>query len=108
MAIILIKNIKRLVGVGNTHAALRGKELAQLAAIDNAYLLIEDELIAGFGSMNDLPPSLQKHTAIDATGRFILPGWCDSHTHLVFAASREDEFVDKLKGLTYAEIAARG
>lgn len=115
MAIILIKNIKKLVGVGNPHAPLRAKELGQLASIDHAYLLIENDCIAGFGSMSELPSVLANEAKLhhpssefDASGRFILPAWCDSHTHLVFAASREEEFVDKLKGLTYADIAARG
>ena len=106
---ILIKNIKKLVGVGNPHSPLRGMELLQLPAIDDAYLLVDGAEIAGFGPMSDL--SSVAHAGIpefDATGRFILPAWCDSHTHLVFAASREEEFVDKLKGLSYAEIAERG
>lgn len=98
-----------MVGLANPSAPLRGKDLAQLPAIDDAYLLIEDTEIAGYGPMNELQNASRKtQTELDASGRFILPAWCDSHTHLVFAASREEEFVDKLKGLSYAEIAARG
>lgn len=98
-----------MVGLTNPSAPLRGKELSQLPAIDDAYLLIEDSEIAGYGPMKELQNASRKtQTSFDASGRFILPAWCDSHTHLVFAASREEEFVDKLKGLSYAEIAARG
>lgn len=79
-----------------------------LPGINKAFLLIEDGVIARFGSMQELDGVRQPDTVIDATGQFLLPAWCDSHTHLVFAASREEEFVDKLKGLSYAEIAARG
>lgn len=108
MATILVKNIKKLLGLANPSAPLRGKELSRLPAIDNAYLLIEDAEIAGYGPMEELHAGIKASTELDASGRFILPAWCDSHTHLVFAASREEEFVDKLKGLSYAEIAARG
>jgi len=88
---------------------LRGKELANLPCIDNAYLLIEDGVIAEYGRMENRRPGASKpKSEIDAAGQLLLPCWCDSHTHLVFAASREDEFVDKIKGMTYAEIAARG
>lgn len=83
--------------------------MAQLPAIENAWLLIEDGVIADYGSYADagkpVPAALQ---VINAQGGFVLPCWCDSHTHLVFAASREEEFVDKIKGKSYAEIAAKG
>jgi len=110
MATTLITNIKQLVNVREDSQPLRGKELAQLACIDNAYLIIEDDQIAEFGRMTELPVSRQSATGnlLDATGKLVLPTWCDSHTHLVFAASRENEFIDKIKGLTYADIAARG
>ena len=107
MSTTLFRNVKTLAGLGNPAQPLRGPALSALSSINDAYLLIEDNEIAAFGSMNDLPTEHADHS-IDATGRFILPAWCDSHTHLVFAASREEEFVDKLKGLTYAEIAAKG
>lgn len=108
MATTLIRNIAKLVGIGNPAKPLRGNDLATLSCIDNAYLIIENGLIAGFGSMSELAGKSLPVEHIDASGQFILPAWCDSHTHLVFAASREEEFVDKLKGLSYAEIAARG
>lgn len=105
----LLTNIKLLVGTHQPIAALRGKELAQLPSIPDAFLLIEDEQIAAFGSMRELkqkPSDFTQH--VDVSGRFVLPSWCDSHTHLVFAGSREGEFIDKINGLTYAEIAAKG
>lgn len=86
---------------------MRGKELADLPSIENAYLLIEDGVIASFGKMDTFKGGQPSNT-IDATGKLVLPAWCDSHTHAVFAASREEEFVDKIKGLSYAEIAAKG
>lgn len=105
----LITNIKLLVNTREQNQLLRGKELAQLPCIENAYLLIEDDEIARYGRMEDLSTvNQQPSTTINASGQFVLPAWCDSHTHLVFAASRENEFIDKLKGLTYAEIAAKG
>ena len=81
-----------------------------LPSIENAFLLVEDGIIAAYGSMYELElkvPQLPAHI-IDASGQFVLPCWCDSHTHIVFAGSRENEFVDKIKGLSYAEIAAKG
>lgn len=105
----LITNIKHLVGARKTNNLLRGKELAELPAIGDAYLIIEDGIIAAYGEMQHLKSEIQNQKSeIDASGQFILPCWCDSHTHLVFAASREDEFVDKIKGMSYAEIAAKG
>ncbi|OQP60299.1 imidazolonepropionase [Niastella populi] len=110
MARLLLTNVKQLVNVREQWPVLRGKELALLPCIDNAFLLIEDDTIAAYGPMEQLPSinrSLPADT-IDATGKLVLPAWCDSHTHIVFAASRENEFIDKLKGLSYAEIAAKG
>jgi imidazolonepropionase len=105
----LITNIKQLVGVRNTNGLLHGKELAGLPSIENAYLIIEDGVIAEYGVMQNLKSEIRNQKSeIDAIGQFILPCWCDSHTHLVFAASREEEFVDKIKGMSYAEIAAKG
>jgi imidazolonepropionase len=110
MAALLITNIKQLVNVREQWTVLRGKELAELPCINNAYLLIEDDTIVSYGAMNQLAKAnfALPNEIMDATGKMILPAWCDSHTHLVFAASRENEFIDKLKGLSYAEIAARG
>ncbi len=108
MAATLITNIQLLAGTGNPLQPLRGKDLALLPSIENAYLVIEDDEIAAFGGMHELKSLTSQLTTIDATGQIILPAWCDSHTHLVFAASREEEFIDKIKGLGYAEIAAKG
>jgi imidazolonepropionase len=109
MSALLITNIKQLVAVRKESKLLRGKELAELPVIENAFLIIEDGMIAEYGNMKDIVHRTSDIVyQIDASGQFILPAWCDSHTHLVFAASREEEFVDKIKGLSYAEIAAKG
>lgn len=106
---LLVTNIKQLVGVRDESLLLRGKELAQLPVIEDAYLLINDGVIAAFGEMKQLGDWAGniEHT-FDAKGQFVLPAWCDSHTHLVFAASREEEFVDKINGISYEAIAAKG
>src|SRR4030095_7572726 len=105
----LITNIKQLVNVREESKLLRGKELALLPSIENAYLVIENGMIAEYGIMSNLKLQTSNFKqAIDATGQFILPCWCDSHTHLVFAASREEEFGDKIKGISYEEIAEKG
>ena len=107
--VTLITNIKQLVNTRKETELLRGKDLSVLPVIDNAYLMIEDGRIAAYGDMRSFKPKVSKvGQTVDATGQYILPCWCDSHTHLVFAASREEEFVDKINGLSYAEIAARG
>ena len=108
---LLISDIKLLVNVREKPHLLRGEELAILPFIENAYLFIVDGIIEGYGKMDSMPQSLKSiaiSSRIDASQSMILPTWCDSHTHLVFAGSRESEFVDKIKGLTYAEINARG
>lgn len=108
---LLIKNIKALAGIHpkeNLH--LKGSELKNLPAIENAFLLTEGDKIKSFGKMEEIS-SLNISSAtkeIDANGKFVLPAFCDSHTHLVFAATREAEFVDKITGLTYEQIAAKG
>ena len=105
----LISNIKQLVGVREESKLLKGKELSALPCLDNSYLIIENGIISDFGLMKEIrDPKSKIENEIDASGQFILPCWCDSHTHLVFAASREEEFVDKLKGMSYEEIAAKG
>lgn len=105
----VITNIKQLVNTREESKLLRGKELSILPFIENAYMIIKEGLIAEYGVMSNFKSQTSnfKHT-IDASGQYILPCWCDSHTHLVFATSREDEFVDKIKGMSYAEIAAKG
>jgi imidazolonepropionase len=82
--------------------------MAELPILSNAYLAIQDGTIQEFGSMSDLPTGKSATKVIDATDRFVFPSFVDSHTHLVFAASREEEFVMKIKGATYEEIAAKG
>lgn len=107
---LLITNIGSLVGI-DRHGRLRlqGKEMAVLEQLDNAWLLIEDGFIAGFGSMDGLHDNgMVADKEIDACGGMVMPSWCDPHTHIVFAGSREAEFVDKIRGLSYAEIAKRG
>ena len=109
MAATLFTNIRQLVNIREEDQLLRGKALAYLPVLKNAYLMVENGIIAAYGLMDELPESLTVvEEIVDASGQMILPCWCDSHTHLVFAASREEEFVDKIKGLSYAEIAARG
>lgn len=80
--------------------------MADLPAINDAFLLLENDSIAAFGPMAQCPERADE--VIDASGRFVFPSWCDSHTHIVFAASREEEFVDRIRGLSYEEIARRG
>jgi len=107
---ILFINIAKLVNVREQNELIRGTDLAKLPILEDAFLLIEDGYITDFGAMFELEikvPQLPKNV-IDVSGQFILPCWCDSHTHIVFAGSRENEFVDKLKGESYAEIAANG
>eukprot|EP00487_Bulimina_marginata_P007994 TRINITY_DN29881_c0_g1_i1.p1 TRINITY_DN29881_c0_g1~~TRINITY_DN29881_c0_g1_i1.p1 ORF type:complete len:100 (-),score=7.37 TRINITY_DN29881_c0_g1_i1:44-343(-) len=78
-----------------------------LPKLENAYLLIEDDTIADFGSMDDIH-EFSADKVIDASDKIVLPAWCDSHTHTVFAGYREQEFVDRINGLSYEDIANRG
>ena len=104
----LIINIKELLQVReNLIEKVSGAEMAVLPTIKNAFLLLEDDLIADFGVMENCPKTYADLT-IDATGKMILPTWCDSHTHIVYVSNREQEFVDRIKGLSYEEIANRG
>jgi imidazolonepropionase len=104
----LIINIKELLQVRETSVSkVSGAEMAILPTIKNAFLVIKDHLIADFGSMENLPP-IHADKTIDATGKMVLPSWCDSHTHIVYAGNREQEFVDRINGMTYEEIANRG
>ena len=108
---ILIKNIKSLVGVlENQNSALKGSELSNLSEIENAFLAVEDGKIAYYGPMSDLSgvDNWNDLEIIDAEGKYVLPAFCDSHTHLVFAKPRESEFVDRINGLTYEEIGKKG
>jgi imidazolonepropionase len=107
---ILITNIKKLVQVETKSVHFRaGKQMSELNCIENAFLHIEDGKIASFGEMTNLElQTLNFELRIDATSKMVFPCFCDSHTHLVYPASREIEYVDKIKGLSYEEIAKRG
>jgi imidazolonepropionase len=105
----LIINIKELLQVRDTSVLkVSGAEMAVLPTIKNAYLVIENDLISDFGSMEDLPEDINPEKCIDADAKIVLPSWCDSHTHIVYAGNREQEFVDRINGLSYEEIANRG
>jgi imidazolonepropionase len=105
---ILITNIKELLQVRNTPISkVSGIQMKELPTIKNAYILIEDDIIIAFGNMSD-SPGISTDKTIDARGKLVLPTWCDSHTHIVYAGNREQEFVDRINGLSYKEIANRG
>jgi imidazolonepropionase len=104
----LIINIKELLQIREPQIQkVSGAEMAILPSIKNAYLLIENDLISDFGLMENCP-KINANKTIDASGKIVLPTWCDSHTHIVYAGNREQEFVDRINGLTYEEIAQRG
>ncbi len=104
----LITNIKQLLQVRENHVEkVSGKEMADLPLIENAFLLLQDNLISDFGSMENLP-KINPDKTIDATGKVVFPAWCDSHTHIVYAGNRVQEFVDRINGLSYEEIFNRG
>jgi imidazolonepropionase len=104
---LLIRGAKALV---NAHREVRhlvrGNEMAHLPLVEDAFLLIENDRIVDFGPMTQCPQ--RADTVIDATGRYVFPAWCDSHTHIVYAGSREEEFEYRIRGMSYEEIAARG
>lgn len=104
---ILIKNIKGLVQTRDHHVnTVKGHDMKTLPVVDNAFLMIQDSKVKSFGPMSEAPDRAGE--VIDATGRYVLPCWCDPHTHIVYAGSRETEFVDRINGLSYEEIAKRG
>ena len=113
---ILIKNIKELIQVDYNNCLLvKGEEMSKLNTIKDAYLIIKDDIIEDFGEMSALNLEFYNNDTtkdilneIDASGRMVFPSFCDSHTHLVYAGSREIEYTDKIKGLSYEEIAKRG
>lgn len=111
---VLIENISSLVQIeDDPRRFIAGKQMAQVNTIKDAYLLIKDEFISDFGPMSALDKSAIDFNGtpveiLDASGRFVFPSFCDPHTHLVFAGSREGEFTDKIRGLSYEEIARRG
>lgn len=110
----LIRNIGQIAGIVEAGVMRKeGVSMSETGTLDNAWLLIEDDKIACFGPMSDCPDLSQESgqdsfDVIDADGGFVLPAFCDSHSHIVFAGTREQEFLDKIKGLSYAEIAAHG
>lgn len=104
----LFKNIKELIQIRDHSVSfLSGVEMKELPSIKNAYLLVENGRISNFGKMN-VCPNISVDEVVDATGKMILPSWCDSHTHIVYAGNREGEFVDRIHGLSYEEIANKG
>ena len=108
---ILIKNIKKLVQLRDAHTQkISGKEMDKLPCIDDAWLAIDNRIIADYGPMSDFPgiADWKDLQVIDASGKMVFPSWVDSHTHIVYAGSREQEFTDRIKGLSYEEIAQRG
>ena len=105
----LIKNIGLLAGIHPADCLrLCGEAMAGMPTIANAYLLIEDGLISSFGKLGQWHGEEKGDIETDARGGIVLPSWCDAHTHIVYAGSREQEFVDKIRGLSYADIARRG
>lgn len=111
MTSLLVKNIFRLAGIERAgRLRLAGRDMSVMEGIDDAFLYVENGVICDFGSMLDLTDKYQAGTTtiVDASGGMVLPSFCDSHTHIVYADSREHEFVDKIRGLSYAEIARRG
>ena len=104
----LFKNIKELIQVRTTQlSVVSGRDMNVLPTIKNAYLIVEKGLIKAFGSMKDCPIDWQ-HDEVDARGKIMLPSWCDSHTHIVYTGNRENEFVARINGLSYQEIANNG
>lgn len=110
----LVINIKELIQAEpKSRLKVTGKQMSKLPIIKDAFLYVESGRIIDFGKMDDLNNKRERYFTmskkiVDATGRYVLPAWCDSHTHIVYAGSREKEFVDKIKGLSYEEIAKRG
>ena len=105
---LLIINIKSLIQVRNQNILkVSGEEMQHLPTIENAFLYIENEHIVEYGSMDNCK-NFKALKTFDALGKLVLPAWCDSHTHIVYAGNREQEFVDRIKGLSYTEIANRG
>jgi imidazolonepropionase len=106
----LLTHIKQLINLQTGNKPLYGSQMTELPYMEDAWLLMEDNEIAGFGKMNTIEKDLGclPKDQTNCGGKLVLPAWCDSHTHLVFAGSRENEFVDKIRGLTYAEVNARG
>ncbi len=108
MSTTLLINIKEMLQIRDKSTLkVSGKDMQTLPSIKNAFLLIENDTIVDYGVMNNCP-KINPDDTIDATGKIVLPAWCDSHTHIVYAGNREQEFVDRINGLSYTEIANRG
>ncbi|HMS52300.1 MAG TPA: imidazolonepropionase, partial [Chitinophagales bacterium] len=108
---LLIENIAKLCQIESANTGKKwvaGADMANLPCLDNAWVLTENGRITSFGSMDNPNKPQHAKTILDAKGGFVLPAWCDSHTHLVFAATRENEFEDKIRGLSYEAIAQKG
>ncbi|MEZ5148593.1 MAG: hypothetical protein R2759_16360 [Bacteroidales bacterium] len=110
MSSILITNIKKLVSTEENPPKWKaGKDMSKLPSLENSFLYIINDKIAEYGTMSNIRAEFQQASKIiDASGKMVFPAFCDSHTHLLYPASREIEYVDKIKGLTYEEIAKRG
>jgi imidazolonepropionase len=105
---LLLKNIAMLLQIRPlTTQKVSGSQMKELPSLENAWLLLEDDVIHSFGNMSEIP-NFQDIKTLDCSGKTVLPSWCDSHTHLVYAGNREQEFVDRINGLSYQEIAASG
>src|SRR5687768_3604408 len=108
---LLLKNIKSLVGVyENAPQKLKGRDMKHLPCLENAWVACDNGRIADFGSMEDFPgiTDWKDLNVIDCSGKVVLPCFADSHTHIVYAGNREQEFIDRINGLTYEKIAERG
>ena len=109
MSRILLINIKKLLQIRSLDTSyVSGKEMDQLPFIESAYLLINNDIIEEFGEMKNSPKNLEKFRVIDCKEKMVLPSWCDSHSHIVFSGNRSNEFIDRIKGLGYNEIANNG
>ncbi|MAV41920.1 MAG: imidazolonepropionase [Flavobacteriaceae bacterium] len=109
MSRILLINIKKLLQIRSLDTSyVSGKEMDVLPFIESAYLLINNDIIEEFGEMKNSPKNLEKFRVIDCKDKMVLPSWCDSHSHIVFSGNRSNEFIDRIKGLSYNEIANNG
>ncbi len=109
MSQILLINIKNLLQVRELETSyVSGKEMSVIPSIKSAYLLIDNGIIKDFGEMKNSPKNLENFNIVDCKGKMVLPSWCDSHTHIVYAGNRSNEFIDRIKGLSYNEIANNG
>ena len=109
MSRILLINIKKLLQIRSLDTSyVSGKEMDELPFIESAYLLINNDIIEEFGEMKNSPKNLEKFRVIDCKEKMVLPSWCDSHSHIVFSGNRSNEFIDRIKGLSYNEIANNG